>query len=308
MSPSIESARLSLRNRPTDRLPDCPGVYRFFGDDNQLLYVGKSIDVRTRVLSHYAAARKPGRQQRMMHAVMRVDSEPCAGEFGALLRENAAIKREIPLYNRRQRRRRNLWTLGLVGGEDGFQGAQPQQLIVRGALASDSYGLYHSAAHGENALRQLARDHGLCLRVLGLERGRGPCFAYQLRRCAGACAGAETAPEHNARLSQALQDQRILAWPFPTAVLLRETAAELRPGQPRQDWHAVDQWRYIGSYARRERAARAVAVPPDTGDDAVFDRDAYLILLRALRSARVRLHGAVSLETLENPLRHAGTA
>ena len=305
MRPSIENVSLTRRGRPLESLPRCPGVYRFFDHTDQLLYVGKSIDIGTRVLSHFTAARRPGRQQRMMYAVTRIDSEPCTGEVGALLRENAAIKREIPLYNRRQRRRRTLWTLALVEDGDDFVQAQPQQLIDRGALASDSYGLYHSASHAEDTLRHLAREHGLCLRALGLERGRGPCFARQLGRCHGACAGAESSAAHNARLRDTLLDQRILAWPFPSAVLLRESARPARRGQPRQDWHAVDQWRYIGSFANRERAAEAASSPPATapGDDAVFDRDAYLILLRALRDDHLLIHSAASLGALENPLR-----
>lgn len=301
----LETASLTRLGKPIERLPDCAGVYRFLGADGQLLYVGKSIDMRTRVLSHYTAARQPGRQQRMMHAVERVDCEPCSGEFGALLRENAAIKREIPLYNRRQRRRRHLWTLVLVAGRQEFLQAQPRQLVKRHAPAADSYGLYHSASHGEDTLRQLARDRGLCLRVLGLEHGRGPCFAYQLRRCLGACAGSEGATEHNKRLQDALLDQRILAWPFPSAVLLRESAAHSRPGQPKEDWHVVDQWRYIGSFAQRRRAVAAALAPPATeaDDSMIFDRDAYIILLRALRSGRVDIHGADALNPLENPLR-----
>lgn len=303
--PSLANASFTRRGKPIDGLPQCPGVYRFFDGNQQLLYVGKSIDISTRVLSHYTAARRPGRQQRMMHAVTRVDSEPCTGEVGALLRENAAIKREIPLYNRRQRRKRALWTLTLVRGSDEFLKAQPQQLMNRSALASDSYGLYHSAAHGEGTLRQLAREHGLCLRILGLEHGRGPCFARQLGRCHGACAGVESAALHNARLQDTLLDQRILAWPFPTAVLLRETARPARRGQPRQDWHAVDQWRYIGSYASRQRAATAVStpLPADSGNSALFDRDAYMIFLRALRDGQISIHSATSLKALDNPLR-----
>lgn len=152
-----------------------------------------------------------------MHSVTRVDCEPCTGEFGALLRENAAIKREIPLYTRRQRRRRHLWTLALVTGSEGILRVQPRQLVGREARASDSYGLYHSASHGEDTLRQLARERGLCLRLLGYEHGRGPCFAYQLRRCLGACAGAETAVDHNSRLRDASVPQKRLWWrPTPT--------------------------------------------------------------------------------------------
>lgn len=305
MRPRLDTARLTRLGKPIDALPDCPGVYRFLGEDEQLLYVGKSIDVKGRVASHYTAARQPGRQQRMMHAVKRVDCEPCTGEFGALLRENAAIKQEVPLYNRRQRRRRHLWTLSLTAGSENFLKVQPRQLLERDALASDSYGLYHSTAHAEDTLRQLARDRGLCLRVMGLEHGRGPCFAHQLRRCQGACAGVETAAGHNRRLRDALLDQRILAWPFPAAVLMCERTTHTRPGQPKQDWHAVDQWRYIGSFARHQGAAKAAMAAPDAaaGDSVVFDRDAYVILLRALRSDRVDIHSPHSLNALKNPLR-----
>ena len=103
-----------------DALPRCSGVYRFFDDEGSLLYVGKSIDIHSRVTQHLNEGRKIGRHQRLMSQVARIDCQLTAGEIGALLIENAAIKSEVPLFNRRQRQLRRLWTIQLRPGVAGF--------------------------------------------------------------------------------------------------------------------------------------------------------------------------------------------
>ena len=301
MEPPTATIRLTRRGRPlagagADGLPACAGVYRFFDRAGALLYVGKSVNLRNRVASHLRAARVPGREQRMLHALERIDCEPCAGELGALLRENAAIKAELPLYNRRQRRPRRLWTLQLAPGPGGFLQPRPTCFPEGEALAGAPLGLYHSEQLAEERLRQLARRDGLCARVLGLEGGRGPCFQYQLRRCRGACAGEEPAAAHNDRLRAPLAGQRLAAWPFEGAILLEERAARPLPGQPRCQWHAVRDWSYQGSFARRDSARRAADAPPGA-----VDRDAYYILLGALRRGDVALRAAGTGAALGNP-------
>ncbi|MHA7817465.1 MAG: GIY-YIG nuclease family protein [Pseudohaliea sp.] len=293
--------RLTRRGRPlagagAEDLPACAGIYRFFDRAGSLLYVGKSVNLRSRVASHLRAARVPGREQRMLHALERIDCEPCAGELGALLRENAAIKAELPLYNRRQRRPRRLWTLQLTPGRGGFLQPRPTCFPEGEVLASAPLGLYHSEQLAEERLRRLARREGLCARVLGLEGGRGPCFQYQLRRCNGACAGEETATAHNDRLRAALEGQRLAAWPFDGAILLEERVSRPLPGQPRCQWHAVRDWSYQGSFTRRGSARRAAGAPPGA-----VDRDAYYILLRALRRGGLDLHAAGTGEAVGNP-------
>ena len=297
---------LTRRERPLpgagpEALPACAGVYRFFDRDGTLLYVGKSVNLRSRVATHLRAARSPGREQRMLHALERIDCEPCAGELGALLRENAAIKAELPLYNRRQRRPRRLWTLQLAAGPGGFLQPRPTCFPDGEALTSAPLGLYHSEQLAEERLRRLARRERLCARVLGLEAGRGPCFQYQLHRCRGACAGRESAAAHNERLRAALAGQRLAAWPFEGGILLEERAARPLPGQPRRQWHAVRDWSYQGSFTRRDSARRAAGAPPGA-----VDRDAYHILLGALRRGSVALSGAATGEVIDNPFEAQG--
>jgi hypothetical protein len=295
MTIDATSPQFSLNGRPAESAPRCCGVYRFFGAEGALLYIGKSIDIHTRVRSHYADARKPGRQQRMMRLVSRIDCQPTAGEFSALLLENAAIKAESPLFNRRQRRARRLWTIALEPGENGFLKPVARDFAPDGARDEESFGLYHNRHHIESTLRRHARDNGLCLRVMGLDRGRGPCFQHQLKRCRGACAGQESPAGHNRRLQAVLDDERILAWPFAGPIALVETADRPREGQPQREWQLVHHWSFCGSFADA-RAARAAARAPG---NALFDRDAYRILLNAMRSESVAVLDAASGEPVD---------
>ncbi|WP_439100780.1 GIY-YIG nuclease family protein [Congregibacter sp.] len=284
--------------------PRCPGVYRFYSDEDTLLYIGKSIDIGTRLNSHFADAKEPGRQQRMMSAVHRIDCQLTAGEVGALLIENAAIKAETPLYNRRQRRSRKLWTQRLQEDVEGFLQVIPSDFSPAGERIESVFGLFRNRKHIDDSLRSLAREHGLCLRMLGAERARGPCFGHQVGRCHGACVGKESADEHNRRLLLALEKQRIAAWPFAGPVLLREERDKdskytggSSPLQPKRQFHLINHWSYLGTYERRDRARQAAK----RDSELIFDRDSYRIVVRSLRLAAGELLDGISGELINNP-------
>ena len=302
MNPSLNQAMIRCAGESLDAAPHAPGVYRFFNADGALLYIGKSIDIATRIRSHFGDAREPGRQQSMMSAVRAIDCELTAGETGALFIENAAIKAEKPLYNRRQRRHRKLWTLRLIENVEGFLNLAPSDFCPGGERVEAVFGLFTSPRHIDSALRTIVRDEGLCPRVLGMERGSGACFAHQLGRCRGACAGKEDAASHNARLLARLERQRIAAWPFEGPILLHEERAkDGLKAQPRRQFHLLNHWSYQGSYttlAKAQAAARRAA--PLT-----FDRDAYRIALAALRRDRGSVCDVASGAPLANPFTRA---
>ena len=81
-------------------LPRSPGVYTFRGEGRLPLYIGKSVDIRSRVMSHLRAVD----EVRMMSQTRRVDFIQTAGEIGALLLESRMIKTQHPLFNQRLRR------------------------------------------------------------------------------------------------------------------------------------------------------------------------------------------------------------
>ena len=261
-----------------DELPETPGVYRFHGAGDLLLYVGKSRNIRTRVLAHFAAEHRAGGEQRLARQVERVSWTETAGELGALLIEAQAIKQHKPLHNRRLRTSGATWTLRFVAG-----GAQPGRVVAVEYDALDAvaqgevYGLYRDRRAAERALEELVRAHQLCARVLGLERGSGAeaaagsCFAWQLGRCRGACVGREGAALHDMRVRLTLAAQRLRPWPYRGRVLIVE-----RDWRGQEDLHVLGGWKYLATV--RERAAAE-------GIDAervAFDPDIYRILRRAL--------------------------
>src|SRR5882724_2356790 len=94
-----------------DDLPDGPGAYRFFGDEDVLLYIGRSNSLRSRVSSHFGAEGADSLDRRLSRQVRRVDWVETAGELGAILREAEWIRTQKPLYNRRTKSKAQPHTL-----------------------------------------------------------------------------------------------------------------------------------------------------------------------------------------------------
>ena len=291
---------------PAETLPRCSGVYRFFDAQGALLYIGKSVDIHSRVTQHSNEGRKPGRHQRLMSQVRRVDCQMTAGEVGALLIENEAIKREVPLYNRRQRRLRRLWTMTLTPSSEGFLQPTAIDFLPVATRKIETFGLYANKGQVISSLQNLARDHALCLRVMGLDRGHGPCFQHQLGRCDGACAGEESKSQHNARLLDQLARQRIAAWPFDGPLLLAEHTIKPIEQQPEQQFHLIDQWAWYGCFDTVFAARNALS----TNQTPAFDRDAYRLIYSAIYRGRVHLQNVMTGQPVVNVLlsRKPGTS
>jgi DNA polymerase-3 subunit epsilon len=257
-----------------DELPEGPGVYRFFGEGGALLYVGKSVSLRTRVLGHFAAEHTDSKEQRLARQVRRVDWFETSGELGALLLEARMIKDQNPLHNRRLKTSPELYTLRIVDGATGTPGAAVHIEDIDslgGAELPRCFGLFRTRREAQKVLTDIARGQALCLKALGLEDGPGSCFGYQVGKCRGACVGKEPPVFHSARLLQALAALKLKAWPFPGRVALRE-----RDSMGGCDLHVVDNWSYLGT-ARSDDELQGLCecAPPLR-----FDPDVYRILAR----------------------------
>jgi excinuclease Cho len=253
-------------------LPSAPGVYVFHGDTALPLYIGKSVNIRARVLSHL---REPG-EVRMMLQTRRVTWIRTAGEIGALLLESRLIKAQQPLYNRQLRRSRELCSWLLRPTQAAVVPTLVYSREVDFAATEGLYGLYRSAHAAKDFLIDTAQALRLCLVALGIEpAARRGCFALQLGRCDGVCVGREPVASHAQRVAQALAQSAVQRWPFPGAVGLVE-----REGAWVQT-HVVRNWRHertldVGALADAGLQAG------DPGVCAGFDLDAYRILVKPL--------------------------
>jgi excinuclease Cho len=275
--------------QPQERLPKATGVYRFYNEQGALLYVGKTIDFQARIRSHYQTARKEPRHAKLMQGVTRIECQTTAGELSALLVESHAVKNEQPLFNRRLRKKRALWTAALQRDGEGYFAVKPRKIEQVEQLGY-CYGLFSNQTQLKNWLRDHATEHGLCLQRIGLDRGKGRCFGRQIKRCDGACCGEQSADAYNAALLDLFSQFQLVVWPYHRPLWVKEwdepnqsESAEQKSNE--RGWHVFHYWTYLGSFDRP-----VVGVEADFDWDEVVDRDAYRILLSFLRNDRVALH------------------
>lgn len=266
-----------------DELPESPGVYLFHGENDALLYVGKSVNLRQRVLSHFAADTPEYRAMRLTQEVRRIHWHETVGELGALLLESRLVKEGQPFHNHRLRRAAELcaWRLDEAAPGD-FRPRLVSADDPGFGYAGDLFGPFATARQAKLALKKIAEAHALCPVVLGLEkpaRPKGPCFAFQLDRCRGACVGKEAIGPHSARLMAALAKLKMRPWAYAGAIGLVERDDFLDV----EEVHVVSGWRYLGT-ARSEAGIHELL---EQAGNARFDLDIYKLLKTQLAKGKV---------------------
>jgi len=260
-----------------ENLPEGPGVYRFYGVNDLPLYIGKSVNLRDRVRSHFSSDYRSANDVRLSGEIQRIEVEETAGELGALLREARLVKELLPLHNHRLRRKLNACFIRLpdlrappqiVANKD-IDWGEYFSVGARSSLEA-FFGPFAAKLNVRHLLEELAGEHGLCWRQLGWEKRGGPCFARQVKKCRGACIGEEAAEQHHLRLVTALAPHRLRDWPWPGRIVVRE-----RGEQGREEAHVFDRWCHIGTARSEEDLADLV----EARAEIEFDPDVYKILL-----------------------------
>ncbi|WP_136419568.1 GIY-YIG nuclease family protein [Herbaspirillum sp. ST 5-3] len=258
-----------------DALPSKPGIYIFRDEQDRPLYVGKSVNIRSRVLSHL---RTP-EEARMLRASRYVEFRRTAGDIGALLLESRLIKELQPLHNKKLRRTREMCTLHL--GQDVT--SAPEVVYARDhdfAKTADLYGLFATRKAALEKLREIVDAEMLCPAMTGLEtatHGRA-CFARQISRCLGACVGAESTDAHYLRLRTALEEMRIVIWPYDGPMGIVEECDGWK------QTHVIDHWFYVGSIDQAKGAQKISRAAQRT-----FDVDTYKILVKPMLRGELRI-------------------
>jgi DNA polymerase-3 subunit epsilon len=288
----ISAAPPGMMPGALDDIPDAPGVYVFYGDQPPAmdlvpagsglpLYVGKSRNLRARVLSHFTGVPKAGQAARMLRDIKRVDWVETAGELGALLLEAKLLKQLQPAYNKPARTAGPAVVLALRGGpgnevpagESALSIVEIDRVLPR--MLNGLYGPFRSRRECLVALREIASAWQLCpkrIGVQGFERRTAACCNVQLKRCRGVCCGREDPRQHDLRLLSALDSLRMPDWPWPGAVSVNER----RPGAGTGERHWLAHWCHLGSEPEQDTAGAPSRI------DARFDYDQYRILRRYL--------------------------
>jgi len=260
--------RLCVTRERVDTLPDTPGVYLFFGEAGELLYVGKSKNIRTRVRSHFASAEEAV----LRRQVRLIEARETAGELGALLLESRLIKELHPIYNVRARQKRRIIVARRVETRDGYSSIVLDAVdSINPTHTAPLMAIFKTRTQAKEYLAAIAKSYRLCPKLLRLEITRRQCFSYHLGQCNGACVGLEAPELYNARFEEAFAERRIKAWPFKGGVIIEERGQDNTEGEV----FLVDNWCLLYSFkyslSRYELNVRGAHR---------FDYDSYKILCR----------------------------
>jgi DNA polymerase-3 subunit epsilon len=183
-------------------LPETPGVYYMYNEEAELIYIGKSRNIKSRVLSHFSNT-SSSKTVRMQSMVADVDCETTGSELIALLKESFEIKKHMPLFNRRQRRTMFRYELRNHTDEDGYL-----RFSLEKTSACDEAPLacFSTKLEAKNFLMKAIEKYQLCQKLCGLYPSRGNCFHYEIGACRGACIGKEPYEMYNARAIKVIQD------------------------------------------------------------------------------------------------------
>lgn len=191
-----------------------PGVYRMLAADGEIVYVGKSKAIRSRLMSYFRAEYPEDKGARILREATRIEWDYEPSEFAALLRELRLIKQYRPRFNVAMKRDARHYSFIKV-----TRGAAPKLVVVRGAGQDDAtiyYGPFMGAQRIAEAVRELNDVLGLrdCRSdqpiffadqpELFTTFARTPgCIRHEIRKCLGPCIGGCSVAEYDRHLGLA---------------------------------------------------------------------------------------------------------
>ncbi|MBK8700228.1 MAG: 3'-5' exoribonuclease [Saprospiraceae bacterium] len=185
------------------QLPETTGVYYFYDAYGKVIYVGKSINIRSRVLQHFGQIN--AKSEKLMRLVNDLDFVETGSELIALLLESEEIKLLNPEINRAQKQKDYDYTICSSTDTDGYLNFSIQKETgksIRGKILS-----YHSSmAAARSVLAHHREKYQLCEEKLSLPfETEKRCVYFALGECFGACRNMEEASAYNERAEMAAQ-------------------------------------------------------------------------------------------------------
>ncbi|MBP9793840.1 MAG: GIY-YIG nuclease family protein [Flavobacterium sp.] len=185
-----------------EALPSKVGIYYIHNEKGELIYIGKSRNIKKRVNQHFTGTTNKCKKIQM--EVFAVTFEETGSELIALLKESEEIKINKPIYNRAQRKTIFPWALYAEKDEKGYLALK----VLKADGRKKEITSFSTQQEGKNALFKITEKHQLCQKVNGLYDTKKGCFQYDIKQCLGACIGKEQPDDYNVRVENFIQNHQ----------------------------------------------------------------------------------------------------
>ena len=179
-----------------ESLPSKTGTYYIHNEKGDLIYIGKSQNIKKRINQHFIGTTT--KCKKIQTEVFAVTYEETGSELIALLKESEEIKIHKPILNRAQRKTIFQWALYSEYDSNGYLNLTLQKADGRKKEITS----YTTLQEGKNALFRISADYHLCQKLTGLYITKSECFQYKIKECDGACTGKISALVYNERVNE----------------------------------------------------------------------------------------------------------
>jgi DNA polymerase-3 subunit epsilon len=179
-----------------EHLPSKTGIYYIHNEKGNLIYIGKSRNIKKRINQHFTGTST--KSKKIQREVFTVTCEETGSELIALLKESEEIKINKPIYNRAQRKSIFEWALYSEKDTNGYLNLRLQKADGRKKEITS----FTTLQEGKNALFRITEKYHLCQKLTGLYQTNSDCFQYKIKECDGACIGKTLPEEYNKRVQK----------------------------------------------------------------------------------------------------------
>ena len=180
-------------------LPSTTGVYYIHNEKSNLIYIGKSRNIKKRINQHFTGT--SAKCKKIQAQVFTVTYEETGSELIALLKESQEIKITKPILNRAQRKSIFQYALYVEKDEKGYLNLKIQKADGRKREITS----FASLQEAKNALFRITSHYNLCQKLTGLYDTKTNCFQYSIKECDGACISQVSPEIYNARVQEFIE-------------------------------------------------------------------------------------------------------
>mgnify|MGYP000152928503 FL=1 len=175
-------------------LPAVTGVYYIHKSDGEIIYIGKSKNIKSRINQHFTG--QTAKSKKIQMEVATVSYEKTGSELVALLKESEEIKRNKPKLNRALRR--TIFTHGLFSFLDSNGYINLKIERIKGNQKPIT--TFSNINTGKSFINKMIEKEQLCQKLCGLYKTKSACFGYDIKTCLGACVSIESNKTYNKRV------------------------------------------------------------------------------------------------------------
>lgn len=184
-------------------LPSTTGVYYIHKENGDIIYIGKSRNIKKRVNQHFTGKSK--KSKKIQNEVFTVTYDETGSELIASIKESEEVKINKPVYNHAQKKTIFPWAIYLSTNSEGYLSLTLHKTDYRKKEVIS----FATQAEAKSSLFKTTEKYTLCQKINLLDDVKTNCFPFQMKQCNGACIGKESPENYNLRVTEYLEKEQL---------------------------------------------------------------------------------------------------